>query len=222
MKQKDALFHGRKAREYDDFGKIIPHHDAFQRKVADLVCQEKGDVLELGVGTGITLSFVLENLPPGIRKLWALDRSPEMVDIVRRSFHDPKLTVGAFDALDYLTVRTFDTVYAAYVIHNMPKETQEEIFTLIFRNLCKGGAFVDGDIFAYQDRMVQERVFAWQLELCTKLPSPLDKEWIAHYEADAPNYFTLGEAVSLLTKIGFIADVHFREGLEAVILARKP
>ncbi len=222
MKQKDALFHGKKAREYDDFGKIIPHHDAFQRKVADLVQQEKGDVAELGVGTGITLSFVLDKMPPCIRSLHAIDRSPEMAEIVRGRFSNPKLTVESADALDYLSDRRFDTIYAAYVIHNLPKEAQEEIFSLIFRSLSKGGAFVDGDLFSYSDRMVQKRVFEWQLELCKKLPSPLNEEWVAHYQADAPNYFMLQEAVSLLTKIGFVADVHFREGLEAVILARKP
>ncbi len=220
MKQKDALFHGKKAREYDDFGKAIPHHDAFQRKVADLVQREKGDIAELGVGTGITLSFVLEKELD--RSLHAIDRSPEMADIVRGRFAHPKLTVEAADARDFLRGRRFDTVYAAYVIHNMPKDTQEEIFSLIFSSLGSGGAFVDGDIFAYSDKMVQERVFAWQLELCKKLPSPLSEEWVAHYNADAPNYFTLQEAVSLLIRIGFIADVHFREGLEAVILARKP
>src|SRR5208283_651117 len=189
MMQKDNLFHGKKAREYDDFGKAIPHHDAFQRKVADLVHQEKGDVAELGVGTGITLSFVLENMPPSIRSLHAIDRSPEMADIVRGRFDNPKLTVESADALDYLWDRRFDTIYAAYVIHNMPKDAQEILFALIFDTLDKGGAFVDGDLFSYSDPMVQKRVFDWQLELCRKLRSPLDEEWVAHYEADAPNYF---------------------------------
>lgn len=238
MLGKDGLFHGARAHEYDDFGKAIPHHDTFQREVAQVVRERvHGTVVggrgamvaELGVGTGITLSFVIEETRGlrGIQRLFAIDPSAEMVRMVGADFKSLKIETAVAGILDYLQIqppgRDFDIIYSAFTIHNMPQEEQMEIFSRIYRNLGSGGAFVDGDIFAYDDPAVQAQVFEWYLErFRSELPGPLRGEWIAHYHADAPNYFTLMQALSLLTRAGFEVSVRFREKLEAVILATKP
>jgi len=236
-KSKDRVFQCKDPKDYEVFSLAIPHHDEFQRKTAEVVSQNIGKpdagsgrecaLCEIGPGTGVTLSFLLQqtNNLQGINYLDAVDNSSEMIRILKSNYADPRIRIIEADILDFLGSCTeyYDGIYSAYTIHNLEQEMQKEIFRGVFKSLKSGGCFVDGDIFAYADKEAQKRVFEWQIGMYEKhVPSPQKEEWIAHVLADSRIYFVLKEAVAILRRIGFEVEVVFREKLEAVILARKP
>lgn len=236
---KNALFSGDKAKEYDKFKLAIPHHRRFQATVGKVVAMVAHDrfcrtrngmqIAECGVGTGCTLNAVKKatrNLK-GIERLFAVDANQEMAEIVRGNTKNPKIRVVREDFLNFLVDMAMageriDGVYSAYTIHNIPPERQESIFLAIFHKLDLGGFFVDADILAHSNPQIQKIEFEEQLQRFKKhLPPKLAEEWIDHYQKDAQNYFKLDELIEILRKIGFVVDIVFREKLEAVILAKK-
>ncbi len=237
MKDKDALFKGSQAKEYALFNRAVPHHDDFQRTVGRLVNSsiirpaaakgKKATLAEGGIGTGCTLSMVLDEtgMLAGVERLYAVDVSPAMVDICRRDFAIPQIEFVTADLLSFFggSAPTLDGAYSAYTIHNLPQVDQVPIFKAIYAKLKPGGCFVDGDLLAYQDPELQRSVFQWQQDMVRKnLPPELAEQWIDHYNQDALRYFTAEQLLSVLSGIGFTARVEYREKLEAVILARKP
>lgn len=236
---KNTLFRGNRAKDYDKFELAIPHHRRFEATVGKVVamatqeqfCRTKREVqiAECGVGTGYTLNAVKKatrNLK-GIERLFAVDNSQEMVEIVREQTKNPRIRIVREDFLNFLVDLTMrgeriDCIYSAYTIHNIPPERQRSIFLAIFHKLEPGGFFIDADILAHSNHQIQKIEFEEQLRRFKKhLPPELAEEWIAHYQEDAKNYFKLDELIEILRKIGFFVDIVFREKLEAIIIAKK-
>jgi len=231
VKDKDQVFKGKKAKEYEQFQKAVPHHDQFQNTIRALVGEELSGLnqrlCEIGVGTGVTLSLVWND--PKIRKsigrLFAVDISSDMIRLARDQHHDPLISFVNQDILDFLgdPKNAFNGFYSAYTIHNSPHEIQTRIYKRVYGSLLGGGFFVHGDLFGESDPDEHKKILDWQISMFKRhLDSPQREDWVEHYYADQKNYFTLDQALELLKRIGFSVEVRFREKFEAVILARKP
>lgn len=236
---KDALFRGDRAKEYDKFELAVPHYRHFQATVGrlvEMVAQESTNktrkritIAECGVGTGNTLEAVTKTTHKlrKIKQLFAVDASPEMIEIAIRRVKNPKVIAVREDFLKFLIDRTrsdqhLDCIYSAYTIHNLRQEQQLSIFRGIFEKLNKGGYFIDADLLAHPNAQIQKSDFEWQLRMFKKHLHPkLAEEWIEHYREDAKRYFKLEELIDILREIGFQIDVVFREKLEAIIIAKK-
>lgn len=98
----------------------------------------KGDVLEIGLGTGRNLSFY----PEGIR-LTGIEISPRMLEIARRRARDlgreADLRLGDAEALEFPD-RSFDTVICTLSLCSIPDDRRA--VAEVRRVLRPGGGFV--------------------------------------------------------------------------------
>lgn len=95
-----------------------------RRRAAEMANQREGRVLELGVGTGLTLPFYRPD-----HDVSGVDISPEMLEKAQQRVEEDgstfirELRVMDIEALDYPD-NTFDTIVAAYVMSVVPDIAQ--------------------------------------------------------------------------------------------------
>jgi cyclopropane fatty-acyl-phospholipid synthase-like methyltransferase len=94
---------------------VAPRHSA---AVAALDLAGTESVLEIGCGHGVAVRLVLDRLTTG--RITALDRSAKMIEAVRASTDDPRLTTRA-EALEDAdwAGETFDAIFAVNVDFNL-------------------------------------------------------------------------------------------------------
>jgi ubiquinone/menaquinone biosynthesis C-methylase UbiE len=125
--------------------KIYQHHaanydaslrsDTLEDMRANLFVRAKGDVLELGIGTGATLKHYA-----GISSLTGLDLSEAMISKAREKVNNlafkTDLRVQDFQTLEFES-SSFDTVTSSLGLCGIPDP--EKLFLEIRRVLCPGG-----------------------------------------------------------------------------------
>ena len=128
----------RYARNYDlIFGKIFEHG---RRQLMNKMSCKSGDhVLEVGIGTGITLPFYDDDI-----NVTGIDISPDMLQIAKQYVNgnrDAKRSLFLMDAQNMsFADNSFDKVAAMYVVSVVP---QPKALVDEMKRVCKPG----GDIF---------------------------------------------------------------------------
>jgi len=131
MTNKIKKRYNRIASFYDILDK--PMEMALSRWRKDLLSEVKGEVLEVGIGTG-------KNIPwyPDTIDLTGIDFSPKMVEITREKYGDrPNVKILEMDAqkMDF-SDNSFDTVVTSCVFCSVPKPVQG---LLEIQRVCKNG-----------------------------------------------------------------------------------
>lgn len=139
------------------FGRIA---EAGRRQTVSIVNRRKGSVLEVGVGTGLSLPCYSNHLT-----ITGVDLSPEMLAKARRKVGRRKLThVSALHEMDAGALKfpdeTFDTVVAMYVITVVPDP--EAVMRELARVCAPGGEVILVNHFSQEQgvRGWVERKFA--------------------------------------------------------------
>lgn len=102
-------------------------------------------VLDLGSGTGLLASFVLQRYPQA--RLTLVDISPEMLQKARQRFRRAGERVAILE-LDYNTQDLpgrYDLILSALSIHHLEAEEKRRLFQKVFHSLQPGGAFINAD-----------------------------------------------------------------------------
>jgi tRNA (cmo5U34)-methyltransferase len=227
-------FSGSIGEEYNLFRRAVPHHEKFQDEVGKqlrLFCEQltksKVNVVEAGIGTGITTIRIL-GADPRIF-VTAIDNEAKMIRQAKARFSDSEDRID-FIATDLLTAikkiprDSVDAFVSAYTLHNFLPSYRKELFGEISRILGRPGLFLNADKYASDDPATHAKDLKEQftaLRVLGKMGRPdLEKEWNAHYLEDEKNKITEGEQVSALKELGFKnIKITFRKGLEAVIRA---
>ena len=84
-----------------------------------LVSAAEGRVLEIGIGSGLNLSFY----QPKARELFGLDPGPRLIELARRAAHDSTIPValieGSAESIP-LESHSFDTVLTSWTLCSIP------------------------------------------------------------------------------------------------------
>ncbi len=212
------------ASKYDiNRKKLIPCFDDFYPIAISLIRKTSPilNVLDIGAGTGLLTSFLLEKY--GDANVTLIDMASEMMDIARTRFKDNKnikYIIGNY--ADYDFKDTFDAVISAMSIHHLPHEGKRKLFAKIYKRLKPGGIFVNAEqvlgstetIESYykkewenlirQNGLPEEDIAAWKERL------KLDRE------------ATVEQQVHWLKEAGFInADCAYKYYKFAVIFGMK-
>lgn len=102
-------------------------------------------VLDLGSGTGLLASFVLQHYPQA--RLTLVDISTEMLQKARQRFQRAGERVAILE-LDYNTQDLpgqYDLIVSALSIHHLEAEEKRRLFQKLFHSLQPGGAFINAD-----------------------------------------------------------------------------
>lgn len=222
--------------EYDILKEALFYYDNLEDTVGKSVAKEIREdrqykILEIGIGTGITTAFVLDNLEnPETVKIFAVDNEEKMLEEVKQRFSSVKNIEYVYsDIIEYLkSVEDgfFDGCYSGYVIHNFDFETRKELFKELGRTIKSGGFFVNGDKIIVNDDSLREEYYAKEIELYDNLDkigrSEIKEEWIKHYEEDEKIRFLEREQSELLESNGFTKpEIPFRELMGAVVVSKK-
>jgi len=127
---------------------LIPCFDDFYRTAVEIIPFERSApirVLDLGAGTGLMASFVLDAFPNSRATLE--DLSDEMLARARERFAALPERVE-FVAMDYARAAirgTYDLVISALSIHHLADADKIALFARIRGALADGGAFVNAD-----------------------------------------------------------------------------
>lgn len=122
-----------------------------------LLADVRGEVLEVGVGTGRNLRYY----PPGVKHLTALDFSPAMLQHARRRAAGatcPVLFVQD-DVCTMSSIRSasFDWAVACFLCCVLPDEVQDQALAQISRVLKPGGRFCLLEMVYSKDAKLRRR-----------------------------------------------------------------
>ncbi len=137
------------AMVYDETRRqFIPCFDDFYAMALELIPQPKNripHILDLGAGTGLGSSMVLERLPRA--KLVLADISNAMLDQARERFKgiDADLSFQKKDYAKDFPAGPFDVVISALSIHHLDHEQKQDLFGRIYDKLKPGGIFINAD-----------------------------------------------------------------------------
>lgn len=222
--------------EYDILKEALWYYDDLQMAIADVVGEEtkkdkKYNVLEIGVGSGITTAFVLDGLKNQKNiNIFAIDNEEKMLNEAKDRFSNAENVKFIYaDIIEYLKEIPdgfFDGSYTGYVIHNFDFKLRQEFFKELGRVTKKGGFFVSGDKIVVDDKEKQKEFLDKEIALYDSLDkigkSEIKEEWIKHYAEDELIRFTESEQKKLLTENGFTnIKIIFRELMGAVVVAKK-
>lgn len=224
------------ADEYKLLHFAYPHHDEFQKTVAETIAkyfsnskQEEIKVIEGGAGSGITTSFLVK-ADPRI-KILAVDSAAKMLEQAKQSLHEysSRVVFELDDILSYLQKQkdsSFDAFVAVWTIHNLQPEYRKDLFREVYRILKPNGLFVSGDKYSVDDDALHKSQLETQLNRFKEFGltgnTKLADDWVKHNLEDEKIRITEKEQISMLQNFGFPnADVVYRKDMEAVIKAVK-
>lgn len=222
--------------EYKLLHFAYPHHDEFQKTVAETIAkyfsaskQEEIKVIEGGAGSGVSTSFLLK-ADPRI-KVFAVDSAAKMLGQAKQSLleYSSRVVFELDDLLSYLQKQedsSFDVFVAVWTIHNLQPEYRKDLFREICRILKPSGLFVSGDKYSVDDEALHKSQLETQLNRfkefgITGNPTLAD-DWIKHNLEDEKIRITEKEQIDILEARGFSnIEVVYRKDMEAVIKAVK-
>jgi tRNA (cmo5U34)-methyltransferase len=137
------------AANYDSSRRLlVPCFEEFYRTAVAMAPFEPEQairVLDLGSGTGLLASFVLQHYPQA--RLTLVDISTEMLQKARQRFQRAGERVAILE-LDYNTQDLpgqYDLIVSALSIHHLEAEEKRRLFQKLFHSLQPGGAFINAD-----------------------------------------------------------------------------
>jgi trans-aconitate methyltransferase len=100
-----------------------------------------GDVLELACGPGTWTQALLRHAT----SVTAVDAAPEMLEIARRSVHDPRVRFIEADIFSWKPDRRYDVVFFGFWLSHVPPERFRSFWSLVEECLAPRGRvfFVD-------------------------------------------------------------------------------
>jgi tRNA (cmo5U34)-methyltransferase len=126
----------------------VPAYDRFQDEVANAARGlEPHQVLDLGVGTGVTSQKILEHYPEV--RLVGIDESEAMLEHARRALPLADLRVARLK--DPLPGGPFELVISALAVHHLDASRKADLFRRVRAVLAPGGRFVLGDVIVPED-----------------------------------------------------------------------
>lgn len=125
---------------------LIPCFDDFYGMALSLV--ETNDssprILDLGAGTGLFASLVLQKYPEA--RLTLIDFSDKMLEGARQRFQQmANVQYIASDYSSYNFTESYDVVISSLSIHHLIHEEKRKLFAALFHALRPGGIFVNAD-----------------------------------------------------------------------------
>jgi tRNA (cmo5U34)-methyltransferase len=106
-------------------------------------------ILDLGIGSGLTASLVLDAHPDA--ELVGLDASSDMLDAARATLDPTRTRLVAGRIEDDLPTGPFDLVISSLAIHHLDERGKADLFHRIRAVLSPGGRFVLADLVVPED-----------------------------------------------------------------------
>lgn len=215
-------------RCYDSLAeRALPHYHEVQEIIVSILHPDRNskiDVIDLGVGTGVTAAYILRNFP---------NATVRGVDLFDQMLNDARVRLAPFvdrinlvrgDNAEFLqgAAGTADAIVSAFCIHHQDQKGKESLFSLVAKALRPGGRFVMADLTKFDDpatgRWAHDRILG---HLYSQIPDEgYRAKWKEHWETiNTPS--GVEEMSRWLESAGLEPEVAFRDGEIAVMIGLK-
>lgn len=184
--------------------KLIPCFDDFYGIAASLADsqQEAPRILDLGAGTGLFASLLVERYPNA--KLTLIDLADNMLDVARARFDgNPNIEYVCADYTSFIAPDTYDIVISGLSIHHLSDSDKEQLYKNSYANLREGGVFINADQVLGHTPFIDERYKSdWRSKV--EASGLSDAEIAAAYERTK-----LDRMADLASQLGWLAEAGF-------------
>lgn len=212
------------SKKYDEQRRqLIPCFDDFYKLPINAIDYPGATprILDIGSGTGLFASFLLEKYPHADFTL--IDFSENMLDVARARFAGREnFEYIAADYTKHCFNDGFDIIISALSIHHLSALEKEALYAKCFSLLNEGGVFVNADqvLSPYPDLETMFYSRIWAFVQASGLPASEIEKARERVKLDDPS--TLADQLFWLKKAGFKeADCIYKYYSFCVMFARK-
>ena len=135
------------ASKYDQQRRLlIPCFDDFYKMPLEAInyCDDSPSVLDIGSGTGLFSSFILQKYPNA--KITMIDLAEDLIEIAKERFkaHSEFCYIIA-DYTKHVFSRKFDIIISALSIHHLDNHDKRELYKKCYSMLSDDGCFINAD-----------------------------------------------------------------------------
>ena len=192
---------GLAAAEYDaEIRRYIPEYEQMIATVVNLV---RGDIIDLGSGTGALAAAILDAHPDARVKL--VDIDPAMLEAARARVakHGARaeLVHASFDA----ALPACDAVVASLALHHVPElDRKRALYARIHEALRPGGVFLMADATTHEHGREHDVIYKiWRAWMADKGIGNAEADILFAKWAGEDRYYPLAVELSLLADAGF-------------------
>lgn len=203
--------------------RLIPCFDEFYGTVAELVarfCPGSPRILDLGAGTGILSTAILDRVPTA--RLYLLDASSEMLQQAAIRISDSKPEISVQSLVAHLPAGPFDAIVSALAIHHLNDADKRGLYSRILSELSPGGIFINAEQISGKSIRLQNIFEKVHLDRARALGSSETEIAGAVQRMSFDQCATVADQIDWLEEIGFEdAECFFRSFRFAVFAAWK-
>jgi len=182
---------------------LIPSFDLFYGTAVELVPEDAKLVLDLGAGTGLLSSLVLEHCPAA---------TVTLADVSTAMLEQAKVRLGSYEdrclfvAADYqisLPEGRFDAIISALSIHHLEAGAKRSLFERVFERLAPGGLFINADQVLGETPEIDARLCATWVGAVRESGIAPEAMWAAFERTKVDRMSPLNPQLEWLREIGF-------------------
>lgn len=194
------------ASQYDSQRKkLIPCFDDFYSTAVSAAETEiiKPNILDVGAGTGLLSSFIIEKYPNA--NLTLIDISEKMIEVAKsRLRHRTDVTYIIDDYTKYQFNKKYEIVVSSLSIHHLTDIEKKQLYARIYSILNQNGVFINADQVLGSTPFIEalyKRDWRYKVE-----NSGLSKDEIysAYERTKLDKMATLNDQLNWLKDIGFL------------------
>lgn len=201
--------------------KCVPNYHKILETIANNIDGEKGEMLDIGVGTGNLEKFIFKKFPQA--KITGIDTSAEFLNTAKKKYKAQQFKTVQADIKKYeMGENKFCNVLACLAIHHFEDEEKKKLFQNIYQALKENGNFINFDMIKPETEVQFKKL---QGELFQRWRSKgLSENFIEQEKkemSERDKLVELPKQKKWLEEIGFDFRVIYEDGFFCIYICKK-
>ncbi len=216
-----SAFFNRRSESYDEVHvSMIKDGAESKRVVADFLPEGTGNLLDIGIGTGLELEAIFRRFPD--MRVTGIDIAAEMMAKIKEKYPQKDVTLLNMSYFDYdYKPESFDAVLSVMTLHHYTHEVKTALYRRIYEAVRKGGIYIECDyMLAGKNEFVNRRRERELFREYDRLVSSQGLDNGLEYHFDTP--CTLKNQIKMLKSAGFKkVEKLWQSGTTVLLRAKK-